>query len=191
MPDSTIHFSVVERFLRYVKFDTQSSETSQTYPSTAKQLDLLNHLVEELKAIGLADAAIDEHGYVMATIPATTKKTDVPVIGFIAHVDTSPEMSGEGVKPIVHQKYQGQDLVLPDDPTAVIRAADVPYLRERIGDDIITSSGTTLLGADNKSGVAETMTAADYLVNHAEIPHRALRVGVTPDEYAGARAKYV
>lgn len=190
MPDSTINFAVVERFLRYVKFDTQSSETSQTYPSTAKQLDLLNHLVEELKVIGLADAAIDEHGYVMATVPATTRKQDVPVIGFIAHVDTSPEMSGAGVKPIVHLKYQGQDLVLPDDPTAVIRAADIPYLRERIGDDIITAAGTTLLGADNKSGVAEIMTAAEYLVNHPEIPHGAIRVGFTPDEEVGAGTKY-
>lgn len=190
MPDSTVHSSVVERFLRYVKFDTQSSETSQTYPSTAKQLDLLNHLVDELRSIGLADAAIDEHGYVMATIPATSPKKDVPVIGFIAHVDTSPEMSGAGVKPIVHQSYQGQDLVLPDDPTAVIRAADVPYLRERLGDDIITSSGTTLLGADNKSGVAEIMTAAEYLVNHPEIPHGAIRVGFTPDEEVGAGTKY-
>ncbi|HSU82769.1 MAG TPA: peptidase T [Thermoanaerobaculia bacterium] len=190
MPDSTVHHSVIERFLRYVKFDTQSNETSQTYPSTAKQLDLLNLLVDELRSIGLADAAIDEHGYVMATIPATTRKKDVPVIGFIAHVDTSPEMSGAGVKPIVHQKYQGQDLVLPDDPTAVIRAADVPYLRERIGDDIITSSGTTLLGADNKSGVAEIMTAAEYLVSHPEIPHGAIRVGFTPDEEVGAGTKY-
>ncbi|HEY4597693.1 MAG TPA: peptidase T [Thermoanaerobaculia bacterium] len=190
MSDSTINFAVVERFLRYVKFDTQSSETSQTYPSTAKQLDLLNHLVEELKVIGLADAAIDEHGYVMATIPATTRKQDVPVIGFIAHVDTSPEMSGADVKPIVHQSYQGQDLVLPDDPTAVIRAAGVPYLRERIGDDIITASGTTLLGADNKSGVAEIMTAAEYLVNHPEIPHGTIRVGFTPDEEVGAGTKY-
>jgi tripeptide aminopeptidase len=190
MPDSTINFSVVERFLRYVRLDTQSSETSQTYPSTAKQLDLLNHLVEELKSIGLADAAIDEHGYVMATIPATTRKKDVPVIGFIAHVDTSPEMSGAGVEPIVHQKYQGQDLVLPADPTAVIRAADVPYLRERIGDDIITASGTTLLGADNKSGVAEIVTAAEYLLRHPEIPHGAIRVGFTPDEEVGAGTKY-
>src|SRR4051812_17820861 len=136
MPDSTIHFSVVERFLRYVKFDTQSSETSQTYPSTAKQLDLLNHLVDELKSIGLADATIDEHGYVMATIPATTRKQDVPVIGFIAHVDTSPEMSGAGVKPIVHEKYQGQELVLPDDPTAANRAADDPHLRGGSGGGI-------------------------------------------------------
>jgi len=190
MPAAGLTTSVLERFLRYVTFDTQSTETSETYPSTAKQLDLLRHLVGELKAIGLADATIDEHGYVMATIPATTKKAEVPVIGFIAHVDTSPEMSGAGVKPIVHRGYQGQDLVLPDDPTAVIRPADVPYLRERIGDDIITSSGTTLLGADNKSGVAEIMTAAEYLVSHPEIPHGAVRVGFTPDEEVGAGTKY-
>jgi tripeptide aminopeptidase len=182
--------SVVDRFLRYVTFDTQSTETSTTYPSTAKQLDLLRHLVEELRGLGLADAAIDEHGYVMATIPATSKKKDVPVIGFIAHVDTSPEMSGAGVKPIVHRNYQGQDLVLPDDPTAVLRPADLPYLKQRIGDDIITASGTTLLGADNKSGVAEIMAAAEYLLAHPEIPHGPLRIGFTPDEEVGAGTKY-
>jgi tripeptide aminopeptidase len=182
--------SCVERFLRYVKFDTQSTETSDTYPSTPKQLDLLRHLVDELRAIGLADAVIDEHGYVMATIPATTKKTNVPVIGFIAHVDTSPEMSGAGVKPIVHKAYQGQDLVLPDDPTAVLRPADSPYLGERKGDDIITASGTTLLGADNKSGVAEIVAAAEHLLAHPEIPHGTIRVGFTPDEEVGAGTKH-
>ena len=189
-PATPLSTSVLERFLRYVAFDTQASETSETYPSTLKQLDLLRVLVDELQAIGLADAAIDEHGYVTATIPATTQKADVPVIGFIAHVDTSPEMSGAGVKPIVHRGYQGGDLVLPDDPTAVIRAADVPYLRERIGDDIVTASGTTLLGADNKSGVAEIMAAAEYLMAHPEIPHGALRIGFTPDEEVGAGTKY-
>src|SRR5215203_1692873 len=147
--------SVVERFLRYVTFDTQSSETSDTYPSTEKQLDLLRHLVEELRALGLSDAAMDEHGYVMATVPATSQKAGVPVIGFIAHVDTPPEMSGAGVKPIVHRNYQGTEIVLPDDPTAVLRPSEIPYLTERVGDDIITASGTTLLGSDNKSGVAE------------------------------------
>jgi tripeptide aminopeptidase len=182
--------SVVERFLRYVAFDTQSNETSETYPSTAKQLDLLRHLVEELRALGLADAEIDEHGYVMATLPATTKKEGVPVIGLIAHVDTSPEMSGEGVKPIIHRNYQGQDIVLPDDPTAVLRPADIPYLASRKGDDIITASGTTLLGADNKAGVAEIMAAAEYLVAHPEIPHGTVRIGFTPDEEVGAGTKY-
>jgi tripeptide aminopeptidase len=165
--------SAVERFLRYVTFDTQSNENSDTYPSTAKQLDLLRHLVDELRALGCSDATIDEHGYVMATIPATTQKQNVPVIGFIAHVDTSPEMSGAGVKPLIHQNYQGQDIVLPDDPSAVLRPSELPYLKERIGDDIITASGTTLLGADNK-----------------EIPHGTIRVGFTPDEEVGAGTKY-
>src|SRR5215203_205156 len=190
MPESTFRTSCVERFLRYVTFDTQSKEGSQTYPSTAKQLDLLRHLVDELKAIGLADATLDEHGYVMATIPATTSRTDVPVIGFIAHVDTSPEMSGAGVKPIVHRNYQGQDLVLPDDPTAVLRPSHIPYLRERIGDDIITASGTTLLGADNKAGVAEIVAAAEYLMAHPEIPHGPIRIGFTPDEEVGEGTKH-
>jgi tripeptide aminopeptidase len=183
-------YSCVERFLRYVTFDTQSTETSDSYPSTLKQLDLQRHLVDELRAIGLADAELDAHGYVMATIPATTAKTEVPVIGLIAHVDTSPEMSGAGVKPIVHRAYQGQDLVLPDDPTAVLRPADSPYLRERIGDDIITASGTTLLGADNKAGVAEIVAAAEYLMAHPEIPHGVIRVGFTPDEEVGAGTKH-
>ncbi|MFL6196475.1 MAG: peptidase T [Thermoanaerobaculia bacterium] len=187
MPERT---SVVERFLRYVTYDTQSTETSSTYPSTAKQLDLLRILVEELRALGLADAQMDEFGYVMATIPATSSKPGVPVIGFIAHVDTSPEMSGAGVKPIIHRDYQGQDLVLPDDPTAVIRPADSPYLGKRTGDDIITASGTTLLGADNKSGVAEIMAAAEYLIAHPEIPHGTIRVGFTPDEEVGAGTKH-
>ncbi len=180
----------VERFLRYVTFDTQSSETSKTYPSTSKQLHLLRHLVDELRAIGLADAALDQHGYVMATIPATSPKTDVPVIGFIAHVDTSPEMSGAGVKPIIHRDYQGQALVLPDDPSAVLRPTEIPYLRERIGDDIITASGTTLLGADNKSGVAEIVAAAEYLMAYPEIPHGTIRIAFTPDEEVGAGTKY-
>jgi tripeptide aminopeptidase len=182
--------SCVERFLRYVTFDTQSSETSETYPSTAKQLDLSRHLVEELRALGLADAELDEHGYVMATIPATTQKTGVPVIGFIAHVDTSPEMSGAGVKPIVHRNYQGQEIVLPDDPTAVLRPSEIPYLTQRIGDDIITASGTTLLGADNKAGVAEIVAAAEYLMAHPEIPHGTIRIAFTPDEEVGTGTKY-
>lgn len=185
-----MHTSVVDRFLRYVTFDTQSAEDSITYPSTPKQLELLRHLVNELRAIGLSDATIDEYGYVMATIPATSRKPGVPVIGFIAHVDTSPEMSGAGVKPIVHRNYQGQDIVLPDDPSAVLRPAEMPYLRERIGDDIITASGGTLLGADNKAGVAEIVAAADYLVAHPEIPHGSIRVGFTPDEEVGTGTKF-
>ena len=177
--------AVLERFLRYVTYDTQSREGAATSPSTPGQLLLLRDLVVELQAMGIADAAIDEHGYVMATIPATTRKPNVPVIGFIAHVDTSPEMSGAGVKPIVHRDYDGRDLVLPDDPTAVLRVADMPYLGECLGHDIITASGTTLLGADNKSGVAAIMTAAEWLMTHPEIPHGAIRLGFTPDEEVG------
>jgi tripeptide aminopeptidase len=176
---------VLTRFLRYVQYDTQSNEASQTYPSTEKQLVLLRDLAAELRALGVADASIDECGYVMGTIPATSSKRGVPTIGVIAHVDTSPEMSGANVKPLVHRSYDGRDLVLPDDATAILRAADIPALAERIGDDIVTASGTTLLGADNKAGVAEIMTAAEYLLAHPEIAHGPIRVGFTPDEEIG------
>ncbi len=182
--------TVLDRFLRYVQYDTQSDETSTTYPSAAKQLVLLRDLADELHAIGLADAAIDEHGYVMATIPATTTKTHVPVIGFIAHVDTSPEMPGRGVRPIVHRRYDGTDIVLPDDPSAVLRLADNPELAEQIGHDIVTASGTTLLGADDKAGVAEIVTAAAYLVSHPDIPHGAVRIAFTPDEEVGRGTRH-
>ena len=177
--------SVLERFLRYVQYDTQADDDSTTYPSSSKQLVLLRVLVDELRAIGLADAAIDEWGYVMATIPATTARVGVPVIGFIAHVDTSPEMPGDGVKPIVHRAWDGRDIVLPDAPDAVLRKTDIPALVEQVGHDIVTASGTTLLGADNKAGVAEIVTAAEYLMQHPEIPHGAVRIGFTPDEEVG------
>ena len=182
--------SVVERFLRYVTVDTQSAEGSSTYPSTLKQLVLLDQLARELKELGVADAARDEHGYVMATIPPTTRELNVPVIGFLAHVDTSPEMSGANVKPIVHRNWQGNDILLPDDPTAVIRRSENPELESQIGNDIITASGTTLLGADNKAGVAEIMAAAEYLTQHPEIPHGAIRIGFTPDEEVGGGTTY-
>ena len=182
--------SVLDRFLRYVTYDTQSREGAETYPSTPGQLVLLRDLREELLALGLADARIDEHGYVTATIPATSPKMDVPVVGLVAHVDTSPEMSGAGVKPIVHRHYDGRDLVLPDDPTAVLRVADSLYLGECLGHDIVTASGTTLLGADNKAGVAEIMTAAEHLLAHPEIPHGPLRVAFTPDEEVGQGTKH-
>jgi len=182
--------AVLSRFLRYVAYDTQSREGSSEYPSTPGQLVLLNDLVAELRAIGIADASIDEYGYVMATIPSTTRKPDVPVIGFIAHVDTSPEMPGAGVRPLVHRRYDGRDLILPDDPSAVLRVADTPYLGECLDHDIVTASGTTLLGADNKSGVAEIMTAAEHLMTHPEIPHGAIRIGFTPDEEVGHGTKY-
>ncbi|MEQ1909115.1 MAG: peptidase T [Vicinamibacterales bacterium] len=177
--------SVLDRFLRYVQLDTQSDERSSTYPSTDKQLVLLRALVDELRAIGVADAAMDEHGYVMATIPATTAKRDVPTIGFIAHVDTSPEMPGAGVKPIVHRAWDGSDIVLPDVPEAVLRQAEIPALVEQVGHDIVTASGTTLLGADNKAGVAEIVTAAEYLIQHPEIAHGPVRIAFTPDEEVG------
>ena len=185
MPATATRTSVVERFLRYVTFDTQSAEGSASYPSTAKQLVLLDRLAEELRAIGLTDVVRDPHGYVMATIPATSKKSGVPVIGLLAHVDTSPEANGAGVKPIVHRSWDGGDIVLPDDPSAVLRLAEQPGLREQIGHDIITASGTTLLGADNKAGVAEIVAAAEYLIAHPEIPHGTIRVGFTPDEEVG------
>jgi tripeptide aminopeptidase len=176
--------TVLERFLRYVRYDTQSNEQSKTYPSTDKQLVLLRDLAAELREIGLRDAAVDEYGYVMATVPPTTAR-DVPTIGFIAHVDTSPEMSGAGVNPIVHRAYDGRDLTLPDDPTAVLRLADNPTLAEQMGHDIVTASGTTLLGADDKAGVAEIVTAAAYLVAHPDIEHGPVRVAFTPDEEVG------
>ncbi|MBP7776208.1 MAG: peptidase T [Acidobacteria bacterium] len=181
---------VLERFLRYVRYDTESRENADAYPSTPGQLVLLKDLVAELTAMGIADATMDAHGYVMATIPSTTTKADVPVIGFLAHVDTSPEMSGANVTPIVHKAYDGRDLVLPDDPEAVLRVADVPYLGECLGHDIVTASGTTLLGADNKSGVAEIMTAASFLMAHPEIPHGPVRIGFTPDEEVGHGAEH-
>jgi len=176
---------VLDRFLRYVRYDTQSDEKSTAFPSTEKQLILLRALTDELRAIGVADASIDDYGYVMATIPATTKKAGVPTIGFLAHVDTSPEMPGAGVTPIVHRAYDGRDLVLPDDPAAVLRLHDIPALADQMGHDIVTASGTTLLGADNKAGVAEIMTAAAYLIAHPEIAHGTIRLGFTPDEEVG------
>jgi tripeptide aminopeptidase len=177
--------SCVQRFLEYVKFDTQSCEDSDTFPSTPGQLVLLQHLHDELKVLGLSDVSIDKHGYVFATVPATSVKPDVPVIGFLAHVDTSPEMSGQGVKAIIHENYNGQDLVLPDDPSAVIGFANNPHLAGQIGNDIITASGTTLLGADNKAGVAEIMAAVEHLLSHPEISHGPIRIGFTPDEEVG------
>ena len=182
--------SVLDRFLRYVTYDTQSREGSTSYPSTPGQLTLLRDLVAELRAMGITDADIDQHGYVMATIPATTSKRDVPVIGFIAHVDTSPEMSGSNVRPIVHRAYDGRDLILPDDASAILRVADMPYLGECTGHDIVTASGTTLLGADNKSGVAEIMTAVERLMAHPEIAHGAIRIAFTPDEEIGEGTRY-
>jgi tripeptide aminopeptidase len=185
MPDTLIASSVLERFLRYVTVDTQSAEGSTTYPSTLKQLVLLDQLANELRALGLTDVTRDEHGLVFATLPANSKKTSVPVIGFVAHVDTSPEASGAGVKPIVHRNWNGADIVLPDDPTAVLRVAEQPALKAQAGNDIVTASGSTLLGADDKAGVAESVAAVEHLVKHPEIPHGVIRIGFTPDEEVG------
>ncbi|MEO8884650.1 MAG: peptidase T [Mucilaginibacter sp.] len=182
---SPINFTVKERFLRYVSIDTQSDPNSNTYPSTQKQKNLGRLLVHELLAIGVADAHIDEFGYVYATIPANTHKPDVPVICFCSHMDTSPDCSGEGVKPIVHKNYQGEDLVLPDDASQILKMSEHADLKNQIGNDIITASGSTLLGADNKAGVAEIMDACYQLINHPEIKHGDIRILFTPDEEIG------
>lgn len=190
MTEPKYETTCVERFLEYVKIDTQSSEDSESYPSTPGQLELLRKLHDELSMLGLKDVSIDEYGYVFATVPATSDKSGVPVVGFIAHVDTSPEMSGAGVRAIIHRHYDGRDIVLPDDPAAVITPANNPQLAGQIGNDIITASGTTLLGADNKAGVAEIMGAVEYLLAHPEIAHGSIRIGFTPDEEVGAGTQY-
>ncbi|MBP9077048.1 MAG: peptidase T [Haliscomenobacter sp.] len=176
--------TVLERFLRYVQIDTQSDPESPTQPSTEKQKDLSRVLVEELLAMGIADAHLDPHGYVYATIPANTAK-NVPVICYCSHVDTSPDSSGAGVKPILHANYGGGEIVLPDDPSVVIKPEEHPDLLEQIGNDLITASGTTLLGADNKAGVAAIMDAAQFLVTHPDIPHGTIKILFTPDEEIG------
>ena len=176
--------SAADRFLRNVQIDTQSDPHSPSQPSTEKQKDLSRILVDELRQIGIADAELDEHGYVYATIPATSDK-NVPVLCYCSHVDTAPDCSGTGVKPILHMAWDGKDIVLPDDPTVVISTKEHPYLKERIGDDIITASGTTLLGADDKAGVAIIMDLATYLIQHPEIKHGKIRILFTPDEEIG------
>ena len=170
--------------MRYVQIDTQSDPHSKSTPSTEKQKNLSRMLVAELQAMGIVDAELDEWGYVYATIPSTTDKT-VPVICFCAHVDTSPDCSGAGVKPLLHRSWDGSPIVLPDDPTQVIRLEDHPYLTERIGDDIITASGTTLLGADDKAGVAVIMDAAEKLMRNPDLRHGKIRILFTPDEEIG------
>ncbi len=177
------NFTVAERFLRYVQIDTQSDPNSKTFPSTEKQKDLSRVLVEELLAMGITDAHLDEHGYVYATIPSNTSK-DVPTICFCSHVDTAPDCSGKGVKPIVHD-YKGGSITLPDDPAQVITQEAYPHLNKQIGKQIITTSGTTLLGADDKAGVAEIMDAAHYLMAHPEVKHGRIRILFTPDEEVG------
>jgi tripeptide aminopeptidase len=176
--------TVTERLLRYAAIDTQSDPASQTCPSTEKQKDLGRLLAGELQAMGLRDAHLDEHGYVYATIPATTDKP-VPVICFCSHMDTSPDCSGKDVKPQIVKNYRGDDIVLPGDPTQIIRFADHPALLNQIGNDIVTSDGTTLLGADNKAGLAEIMDATAFLIAHPQIKHGAIKILFTPDEEIG------
>ncbi|UOE49723.1 peptidase T [Mucilaginibacter sp. SMC90] len=187
---SFIKFTVTGRFLRYVTIDTQSDPSSVTFPSTEKQKDLGRLLVNELLTMGVTDAHLDEYGYVYATIPSNTDKK-VPVICFCSHMDTAPDCSGKDVKPIVHKNYQGQDLILPDDHTQVIRMVEHTDLKNQIGNDVITASGTTLLGADNKAGVAEIMDACYQLINHPEIKHGDIRILFTPDEEVGHGVDHV
>jgi len=184
MFDPNYRFSCVERFLRYVKYDTQSDEESKSFPSSEKQLILSRDLVKELQEIGLKDAHLDENGYVIATLPSNSDK-DVPVIGFISHVDTSPSVTGYNVNPVIHKNYQGGDIVLPNDKSQVIEVSKNPDLKNMTGFDIITTDGTTLLGADNKAGVAEIVDAMNYLLTHPEVKHGTIKVCFTPDEEVG------
>lgn len=176
--------SITDRFLRYVQIDTQSDPASDTIPSTKKQKNLGKVLVEELHELGISDAHLDEFGYVYATIESNTNKK-VPVICFCSHMDTSPDCSGADVKPLIHKNYQGQDIILPADKAQIIRSSDHPDLKNQIGNDIITADGSTLLGADNKAGLAEIMDAAAYLKSHPEIKHGKIRILFTPDEEIG------
>jgi tripeptide aminopeptidase len=178
-------FTLTERFLKYVTIDTQSDPGSASFPSTEKQKDLGKVLVDELQTIGITDACLDEFGYVYATIPSNSTKENIPVICFCSHMDTAPDCSGTGVKPILHRNYQGADITLPDDPSQIIKLKEHPDLVNQIGNDLITASGTTLLGADNKAGVAEIMDACYQLVNQPEIKHGKIRILFTPDEEIG------
>ena len=183
-------FQVAENFTRYVQVDTQSDGQSSTVPSTEKQKDLSRILVEELKSMGITDAHLDDLGYVYATIPSNTEK-EVPVICFCSHVDTSPDSSGKDVKPLIHWNYQGEDLVLPDDEKIVIRFSEHPDLKDQIGNDIVTASGKTLLGADDKAGVAEIMDAARILMANPAIKHGDIKILFTPDEEIGRGVDHV
>ncbi|NPV88940.1 peptidase T [Coprothermobacteraceae bacterium] len=173
---------LVERFLRYVSFDTRSDEESATYPSTAKQLELAKHLVQELLSLGLEDAHMDDYGYVVATLPANTER-NIPTVGFIAHMDTSPEFPGDNVKPQIIENYDGGLITLPSG--LELSPDEFPHLRNYVGKTLITTDGTTLLGADDKAGIAEIVTAIEYLVEHPEIEHGAVKVAFTPDEEVG------
>jgi len=187
--------NALDKFLRYVKVDTQSQEDSKSYPSTAKQLDLANMLVKELKELGLQDARVDKYGYVMATLPGNLPKNHkaygkVSTIGFISHMDTSPDVSGANVKPQVIRNYKGGDIALPGDPSVVIRISENPELQKNIGKTIVTSDGTTLLGADDKAGIAAIMYAVQTLVGNPKPLHGDVKIGFTPDEEVGQETDY-
>jgi tripeptide aminopeptidase len=184
MFDPNYEFTAAQRFMNYVQIDTQSDPQSNSTPSTEKQKNLSRLLVEELKQIGISDAHLDEWGYVYATIPSNTDEP-VPVLCFCSHVDTSPDAPGKDVKPIIHKNYQGQDLVLPDDPRQIISTKDHPYLKQKLGEDLITASGKTLLGADDKAGLAIIMDLANYLSQHPQLKHGVIKILFTPDEEIG------
>ena len=181
---ATYTFTAAERFMRYVQIDTQSNPQSDTSPTSEKQKDLSRVLADELKAMGINDAHMDEWGYVYGTIASNTNK-NVPVICFCSHIDTAPDASGQNVKPLLHKNYQGRDIVLPDDNTQILRKAEIPYLEKLIGHDLITASGDTLLGADDKAGVAEIMDAANFFMQHTEVKHGTIKILFTPDEEVG------
>lgn len=178
------NYTVTDRFIRYAKIDTQSDPTSPTCPSTEKQKDLGKVLVEELLQIGIKDAELDEHGYIYATLRGNTTKK-VPVICFCSHMDTSPDCTGENVNPILHKNYNGKDIILPKDASQVLKVYEHPSLLKQVGNTIITTDGTTLLGADNKAGLAEIVDAINYLIQHPEIKHGDIRILFTPDEEIG------
>lgn len=178
---------VQDRFIRYAKIDTQSDPNSDTCPSTKKQLHLAKELVRELNALGLQDVCLDENGYVMATLPANTDR-EIPVIGFISHMDTAPDASGKGVNPQIHKNYDGKNIILNKEKNIVLSPDDFPELLNYIGQDIITTDGNTLLGADDKAGIAEIVTAIEYLVENPDLPHGTIKLGFTPDEEIGRGA---
>jgi tripeptide aminopeptidase len=184
-------FTVADRFMRYVQIDTQSDPMATCFPSTEKQKNLSMLLANELKAIGLTEVETDQYGYVYATIPATSDKTTIPVICFCSHMDTAPDCSGANVKPILHKNYQGAPIVLPDDPTQILTKENHPYLNHLIGNDLITASGHTLLGADDKAGVAIIMDLANYLTSNPAILHGKIRILFTPDEEVGRGVEQV
>ncbi|MBK0383751.1 peptidase T [Pedobacter sp. SD-b] len=184
------NYTVLQRFIKYVKIDTQSDGSSKNIPSTEKQKNLSKILVNELLEMGISDAHLDDKGYVYATIPSNSDKK-VPTICFCSHVDTSPDCSGANIKPIIHKNYQGEDLVLPDDKSVVLKTENHPDLKNQIGNNIITASGTTLLGADNKAGVAEIMDAAYHLINHPQLKHGEIKILFTPDEEIGRGVDHV